>query len=184
MKYEKEFVKALKIFCKEVESPKAFILDTHPYNKSNKVRTFLNKVGITLRVLEESTHNSDRAELYIGLNKTGVGKDMRETNYPMRLWFYACERRTENMSLAANFLFQLQGKNPYIATIGDMGDISNLYQFGWYEWVYLNQKTAAFPFQKELLDRCLGPTKNDGNAMCQWVLKKMDRWSGGEISES
>ena len=48
MKYEKEFVKALKIFCKEVESPKAFILDPHPYNKSNKVRTFLNKVAFII----------------------------------------------------------------------------------------------------------------------------------------
>ena len=35
MKYEKGFVKYLKLFCKEVVAPKAFIVDPHPYQKSN-----------------------------------------------------------------------------------------------------------------------------------------------------
>ena len=85
MKSEKEFLKALKLFCKEVGEPKAFIVDPYTSQKSNEVRTFLNKAGTTLRVLEESTQHSDRAELYIGLIKRGVGKDMRENNSPMRL---------------------------------------------------------------------------------------------------
>ena len=38
--------------------------------------------------------------------------------------------------------------------------------------MYLRQKTADVTFQKEELCRCLGPTKNDGNKMCQWVLQK------------
>ena len=40
MKYEKEFLKALKLFFKEVGQPKSFIVDHHPYQKSNEVRTF------------------------------------------------------------------------------------------------------------------------------------------------
>ena len=40
------------------------------------------------------------------------------------------------MALTSNNLFQLEGQNPYMATLGEMGDISNLCQFGWYEWVY------------------------------------------------
>ena len=76
------------------------------------------------------------------------------------------------MTLIEKNLFQLQGKNPYMATLGEMGDISNLCQFGWYEWVYFCQKTAVFSFKKEELGRCLGPTKNDGNDICQWVLQK------------
>ena len=74
------------------------------------------------------------------------------------------------MNINANNIFQLQGYNPHIATLGVMGDMSNLCQFVWYEWVYFRHKTADFPFQKEELGRCLGPTKNDGNEMCQWVL--------------
>ena len=53
-----------------------------------------------------------------------------------------------------------------------MGDISNLCQFGWYEWVYFRQKTAAFPYLREELGRCLSPTKNKGNEMCQWILQQ------------
>ena len=75
------------------------------------------------------------------------------------------------MNLAENNIFQLQGKNPYMESLGDIGDISNLCQFGWYEWVYFCQETAAFTFQKEELVRCTGPTKNDGNETCQWVLQ-------------
>ena len=49
--------------------------------------------------------------------------------------------------------------------------ISNLCQFGWYEWVYFREDSASFPFLKEQLGRCLGPAKNEGNEMAQWVLK-------------
>jgi hypothetical protein len=33
------------------------------------------------------------------------------------------------------------------------------------------ENSASFPFQKERLGRCLGPAKNEGNEMAQWVLK-------------
>ena len=60
-------------------------------------------------------------------------------------------------------------------TLGEMGDISNLCQFGYYEWVYFRQKTPDFQFQKEELVICLGPTKNDVNDMCQWVLQNNEQ---------
>ena len=72
-------------------------------------------------------------------------------------------------------LFQLEGQNQYMGTLGETGDISNLCQFGWYEWVYFCQNTVSSPYQKEELGRCLGPTKNEGNEMCQWILQKMAR---------
>ena len=76
------------------------------------------------------------------------------------------------MTLTAGNLFQLQGQNPHMATLGKMADISNLCQFGWYEWVYFRQHTASFPYQKEVLGRCLGPTKDEGNEMAQWILQQ------------
>jgi hypothetical protein len=56
-------------------------------------------------------------------------------------------------------------------TFGTDADILNLCQFGWYEWVFFREDSASFPFQKEQLGRCLGPAKNEGNEMAQWVLK-------------
>ena len=76
------------------------------------------------------------------------------------------------MALTTNNLFQLQGQNPHMATLGEMADISNLCQFGWYQWVYFRQHTEKFPHQKEVLGRCLGPTKDEGNEMAQWILQE------------
>ncbi len=141
------------------------IVDPHFSLKSTPVKQFLNKVGTTLRVLEESTQHADRAELYIGLLKRAISRDMKESNSPMKLWCYAAERRASIMTMTANNLFQLQGQNPHMATLGEMADISNLCQFGWYEWVYFFQHTVKFPYQEDVLGRCLGPTKDEGNAM-------------------
>ena len=62
--------------------------------------------------------------------KTGFVKDMQKTNSPMLLWCYTCERRAALIDLNANNPFQLQGQNPYMENFVDMGDISNLFQFG------------------------------------------------------
>ena len=86
IKYEKEFMNVLKLFCKEVGAPKSIIVDSARTEKSNRVGKCLNKGGTTLCVLEEETQHADRAELYIVLMKRGVGKDMREMNSPIRLW--------------------------------------------------------------------------------------------------
>jgi hypothetical protein len=161
----------MKLFAKEVGAPNAFVCDPHRNQKSQEVRNFCTKIGSTLRVLEEGTQASNRAELYVGLIKEGIRKDMREQNSPLQLWCFCAERRAAIFTLTAKNLFQLQGQNPYL-TLGEMGDISNLCNFKWYEWVYFRQDTAQFPYLGEQLGRCLGPTKNEGNEMCQWVLQQ------------
>ncbi len=36
--------------------------------------------------------------------------------------------------------------------------------------MYYRDKLAKFPFQKECLGQCLGPAKNKGNVMANWIL--------------
>ena len=74
----------------------------------------------------------------------------------------------------ARDLFQLQGSNPYTENFGEEGDISNLCQFDWYEWVYFYDyySRSHFPFQKTILGQRLGPANNEENEMTQWVLKQ------------
>ena len=74
-------------------------------------------------------------------------KDIQLTGSPLVLWDYAAEQRAAILSLTARDLFQLQGSNPYTATFGEEGGISNLCQFGWYEWVYFyyNSSISQFP---------------------------------------
>ena len=52
---------------------------------SSEVKKFCNDIGTTLRALEEGTPWSNKAELYIGLIKEAVRKDMCESNSPLFL---------------------------------------------------------------------------------------------------
>ena len=132
---------------------------------------FCNNIGTTLHALEGGTPWSNKAELYIGLLKEAVRKDLRETNSPMILWDYCVERRARINNLMAKDNFKLHGTTPHTATMAEEGDISSLCQFGWYEWCYYREHTAAFPHNREVLGRVLGPACSEGNEMAQWVLK-------------
>ena len=63
--------------------------------------------------------------------------------------------------MTAKDLFQLQRQTPDFATFGEEGDISNIFQFGWYEWVYFRETSAKLPFLYHVLGRCLGPANNE-----------------------
>jgi hypothetical protein len=91
MKGLTEIPLAMKMFAKEVGAPNAFVCDPHRNQKSQEVRNFCNKIGSTLRVLEEGTQASNHAELYVGLIKEGIRKDMWEQNSPLRLWCFCAE---------------------------------------------------------------------------------------------
>ena len=70
---------------------------------------FCNKIGTTVRFLEQKTQWANCAELYVGLMNEAARKDIRLTGSPLVLWDYAAERRAAILSLTARDLFQLQG---------------------------------------------------------------------------
>lgn len=170
MKSKSDFPKALKLFCKEVGVPERLVVDGAREQTSREVKSFTQEVGTTLQVLEESTQWANRAELYIGLFKKQIRKDLQESKCPMILWDYCARRRALINNLTPKSLFQLQGRCAHEVTTGSQGDMSNLL-FGWYEWVkYTEISDVAFPAQRQVLGRCLGPTKNEGNTMSQTIL--------------
>ena len=175
MKRKSEVIYAIKQFAKEVGAPDALIADMSGEQMSNEVRRFCNNIGTTLRALEEGTPWSNRAELYIGLMKEAVRKDMRESASPLAFWDYCVERRARIHNLTAKSNFKLHGTTPHTVTTGEEGDTSNLCQYAWYEWCYFREHTAAFPNNCEVLGRVLGPARGEGNVMCQWVLKANGR---------
>lgn len=93
MRNRKEVLQAVKQFAKEIGAPDAIICDAAREQKSLELRKFCNEIGTTLRVLEENTPWANKAELYIGLLKEAVRKDMRESNSPLAFWDYCMERR-------------------------------------------------------------------------------------------
>ncbi len=173
---EREYMAALKAFCKEIGVPSTLVCDPHKTQSSNEVRRFLYEVGTTLRVLERGTQWANLAERFIGLLKGGVRADLRDSNAPMVFWDYCLERRVQIMNLTARSTHKLGGLNPYTATRHEPADISNIATFGWFEWCYCledhNSSYHKFPKPLQVLGRCLGPSKNYGNEMAQWVLKQ------------
>ena len=139
MKKKSEVLLAIKQFTKEIGAPDSFVADMSGEQMSSEVKKFCNDIGTTLRALEEGTPWSNKAELYIGLIKEAVRKDMRESNSPLCLWDYCVERRARINNLTAKNAFKLHGSTPHTVTTGDEGDISNLCQYGWYEWCYFTQ---------------------------------------------
>ena len=120
---------------------------------SQEVRKLCNNIRTTLWALEKGTPWSNKAELYIGLLKEAICKDMRESNSLMSLWDYCMERRVRINNLTAKDNFKLHGTMPHTATLAEEGDISSLCQFGWYELCYYHEQTAAFPHNCEVLGR-------------------------------
>ena len=149
----------------------SIIADMSGEQMSHDIQKFCNDIGTTLQALEEGTPWSNKAKLYIGLLKEAVRKDMRESNSPMTLWDYCVERRARINNLTAKDNFKLHGTMPHTATLAEEGDISSLCQFSWYEWCYYREQTDAFPHNREVLGRVLGPTRGEDNEMAQWVLK-------------
>ena len=175
MKKKYEVLLAIKQFAKEIGAPESSVADMSGEQMSSEVKKFCNDIGTTLRALEEGTPWSNKAELYIGLIKETVRKDMCKSNSRLCLWDYCVERRARINNLTTKNAFKLHGSTPYTVTTGDEGDISNLCQYGWYEWCYFRDQTAAFPNNKEVLERVLGPARGAGNEMAQWILKANDR---------
>ena len=77
MKTKKEVPQTVKQFAKEIGAPDAINCDAAGDQTSGSLREFFHKIGTTLRALEEGTPWSEKAELYIGLLKESVSKDMK-----------------------------------------------------------------------------------------------------------
>ena len=127
MKSVSKFPKALKMFSKEVGVTEAIIADSHKFHKSKEVRQLCHKIGTNLRVLEDSTQWANMAELYVGLFKEAVRKDMLQENYLLVFCDYCAERIAAITKITAKDLFQLQGQTPHFTTFDEEGDISKFF---------------------------------------------------------
>ena len=168
MRRKSKVFQVIKQLAKEIGAPASIIADMASEQMSQEVRKFCNGIGTTLQALEEGTPWSNKAELYIGLLKEAVRKDMRESDLPMCLWDYCVERWARINNLTAKDNFKLHGTTPHTATLAEEGNISSPCQFGWYEWYYYHEQTAAFPTIVKYLDGSWAPLE-----------AKVMRWPNG-----
>ena len=108
MRSRKEVFSAVKRFAKEVSAPDALICDPIAEHKSMKLKYYLNEIGTSLCLLEEGTPWANKAELFIGILKEAVRKDMKESGSPIPFWDYCVERRVRISNLTAKRRFNLK----------------------------------------------------------------------------
>ena len=109
MRRKSEVLQVIKQFPKEIGVPTSIIVDMASEQMSQEVRKVCNDIGTTLWALEEGTPWSNKAELYIGLLKEAVWKDMCESDSPMCIWDYCVERQARINNLTAKDNFKLHG---------------------------------------------------------------------------
>ena len=175
MKKKSEVLLTIKQFAKEIVAADSFVADMSGEQMSSEAKKFFNDISTTLRALEDGTPWSNKTELYIGLIKEVVRKDMCESNSPLCYWNYCVERSARINNFTPKNAFRLHGSTPNTPTTGDEGYISNLYQYVWYDWCYFRDQKAAFPNHKVVLGSVHGPSRGAGNEMAQWILKANDR---------
>ena len=95
MRRKSEVLQVIMQFAKEIGGPASIIADMASEQMSQVFRKFCNDIGTTLQALEEGTPGSNKAELYIGLLKEAVQKDMHESDSPMCLWDYCMEKQDQ-----------------------------------------------------------------------------------------
>ena len=171
MKTRKEGVPhALKEYFKNVGVPKAIICDGAAEQVQGESRRICNQVSTKIKQLERDTPWANRAELFIRIVKNDIRRDMKKSNSPMKLWDYCAERRARIINSTYTDHARLNGMVPHTKMTGQPCDISEIAEFGWYEWVYYRDEPLGFPHPFEHLGRCLGPAENVGSAMSQWIM--------------
>ena len=101
MKNQWDCPKSLRLFAKNVGAFEILVCDPHLSQESHEVKGLFKKIGNTLRLLDQNTQWANRAELYVGLVKEAVRKDICSSGSPLVLWDYVAERRAAIMCLTA-----------------------------------------------------------------------------------
>ena len=58
---------------------------------------------------------------------------------------------------------------------GETANITHLCEFGWYDWVYFRDNAVTYPNDKWVLGTWLGPSIDNGPALCAKILKDNGR---------
>ena len=169
MKVKIKMVNLVKAFAKKIGVPTALILDPEGTQTLRELEKVTKDMCFPLKFLERRTQWKNLAELYIGLLKEVVCKNMKDSDSPLKFWDYYVEQRVLFNSLTSKNLFQLNGVNANLKIVGDPSDISNLCSLGWFEWCIYRDRNE-FPNQEEKLGRCLGTSANFLNEKA-WILK-------------
>ena len=74
-------------------------------------------------------------------------------------------------SSTASNIFELEGEVPKVVMNGETTNITQLCEFGWYDWVFIHDNAVTYPDDKWVHGQWLGPSIGVGPALCAKLLK-------------
>ena len=149
--------------------PTHLVMDNSLEQTQGRFRKKARSYGVKIEQNDTYSHWQNDAEGGIREIKQGTRRTMVATHTPAMLWDHCSEWRAKVMSNTARGNYRLQSQVPETMLTGQTSDISNLAEYGWYEWV----KYHDYSSKEETLGRWLGPTEdNVGSAMASKILMK------------
>jgi hypothetical protein len=101
--------------------------------------------------------------------KQGVSRLMIKTGFPKKLWNHCIILMEMIRSSTTNSIYMTAGQVPETIMTGETADISQICQFGWFDWVMYHDP-AKFPDNKMILGRYLGPAIDVGSMLTCKIL--------------
>ena len=102
--------------------------------------------------------------------KRGVSRKTIRIGSPKQLWDHGIILQVLICSCTTNSIYMTAGEVPNTIMTGDTADISQICQFGWYDWV-MYYDNATLPDNRALLGRYLGPAIDVGSMLTAKILK-------------
>ena len=96
---------------------------------------------------------------------------MLRTGSPKVLWDDCMELESKIRLSTVNNVFELDGEVSKTKLRCETANITHIWEFGWYDWVYYKENAVTYPDDKWHLGQWLGPSMDIGPALCANSLK-------------
>ena len=103
--------------------------------------------------------------------KLGSSRKILKSGCPRPLWDHCIELEALISSHAVLDIYGLQGQVPETVMSGQTGDISNLCEFEWFQWLMFFQPKETYPDNKMFIGRWIGPAIDVGTGMTYKILR-------------
>ena len=171
METESSAPEALALLFARDGVPDTMIMDGARAHTMGEFRRRTRQAQCHIKQIEPHSQWSNRAESAIRELKKATIRKMVRTNTPKVLWDDCIELEAMIQSHTANGKFALNGESPETAVTGSTVDISDFCEFEWYQWILFRNTTIAFPEDKLVLGRYLGPSFDIGPVMAAKCLQ-------------
>ena len=133
--------------------PSKIVMDGAREQIMGKLKEARQDATFQVQQLEYNTPWANRAEGAVRENKRAARRAMKNLACPARLWDYCAKLQAKIICHTAHNIPTLNGQVPKTLVTVNTADISELVEFGWYQWIYYRGATTSFPFPEEELGK-------------------------------